>query len=171
MTLTLAQTSAAGAVCDALLVAVRPKNRRIEVVGKALTPALATRVTAALTAMGATGKSGEITKIGGLTGFKAPMIVAVGLGEPGAKGSPEATRRAYGNAIRALGGTKKIVIVADPDPVQLQATAMGARLAAYSFTAFKSKNDPKSAPPASIAGVIASFSNSAPQATPKTGAM
>ena len=150
MTLTLAQTSAASAVCDALLVAVRPKNRRIEVVGKALTPALATKVIAALTAMGATGKSGEITKIGGLTGFKAPLIVAVGLGEPGAKGSPEATRRAYGNAIRALGGTKKIAIVADPDPAQLQAAAMGARLAAYSFTAFKSKNDPKSVPPASI---------------------
>ncbi|GDX31472.1 putative cytosol aminopeptidase [Actinomycetes bacterium] len=150
MTLTLAQTPPKTTNCDALLVAVRPKGRTVEVASRGLTAALTKAVTDATGALGATGKSGEVTKIGGLSGFNAQMIVAVGLGDPKAQDDLEAIRRAYGNAIRALGGLKKVAILADPQPAHLQATAMGAQLAAYSFTAFKSKTDPKSAPPASI---------------------
>lgn len=119
--------------------AVRPKGRTVEVASRGLTAALTKAVTDATGALGATGKSGEVTKIGGLSGFNAQMIVAVGLGDPKAQDDLEAIRRAYGNAIRALGGLKKVAILADPQPAHLQATAMGAQLAAYSFTAFKSR--------------------------------
>jgi len=154
MTLTLAQTSPTSTACDAIVVAVRPNGRGLVVDGHGLTPAQAKKITDALAALGATGKSGEVTKVGGISGFKAPLVVAVGLGAVKDKVDLESIRRAGGNAIRALAGTKKVAIIADPEPELLQAMATGARLAAYAFTAFKSKQEPKSAPASSIVLIV-----------------
>lgn len=154
MTLTLAQTSPTSTACDAMVVAVRPNGRGLVVAGHGLTPTQAKKITDALTALGATGKSGEITKVGGVPGFKAPLVVALGLGALKDKVDLESIRRAGGNAIRALAGTKKVAIIADPEPELLQAMATGARLAAYAFTAFKSKQEPKSAPASSIVLIV-----------------
>ena len=154
MTLTLAQTSPTSTACDAMIVAVRPNGRGLVVAGHGLTPTQAKKITDALTALGATGKSGEITKVGGISGFKAPLVVSVGLGAVKDKVDLESIRRAGGNAIRALAGTKKVAIITDPEPALLQAMATGARLAAYAFTAFKSKQEPKSAPASSIVLIV-----------------
>ncbi|MSX64961.1 MAG: leucyl aminopeptidase, partial [Actinobacteria bacterium] len=85
MTLTLVQTSVTTTACDAIIVAVRPNGRGLVVAGHGLTPAQAKKITDALSALGATGESGEVTKVGGVSGFKAPLIVAMGLGEVKAK--------------------------------------------------------------------------------------
>ena len=154
MTLTLVQTSVTTTACDAIIVAVRPNGRGLVVAGHGLTPAQAKKITDALSALGATGESGEVTKVGGVSGFKAPLIVAMGLGEVKAKIDLEAIRRAVGNAVRSLSGTKKVAIIADPETELLQALATGARLAAYSFTDFKSKQEPKSAPASSIVLIV-----------------
>ncbi|MSO26945.1 MAG: leucyl aminopeptidase [Candidatus Nanopelagicales bacterium] len=154
MTITLSQTPPATIACNALLVAVMPKGRGVEIAGHGLSPAQAKKVTDALSALGATGKSGEITKLGGVAGFRAPVIVAVGLGEHKAEFDLEAIRRANGNAIRALSGSKKVAILAAPEPALLEAIATGARLAAYAFTKFKSKAAPNSTPPATIILIV-----------------
>jgi len=107
---------------------------------------------AALTALGATGKAEELTKIptgGQLT--TTPVIVAVGLGpEPGAAGSAaerqaylERLRRAAGAAARDLtasaSGRVKRVAVALPagEPDEAEAVALGGLLGGYAFRKYR----------------------------------
>jgi leucyl aminopeptidase len=109
-------------------------------------------LTAALTALGATGKAEELTKIptgGQLT--TTPVIVAVGLGpEPGAAGSAaerqaylERLRRASGAAVRDLtasaSGRAKRVAVALPagEPDEAEAVALGGLLGGYAFRKYR----------------------------------
>jgi leucyl aminopeptidase len=101
-----------------------------------------------LETLGASGAEGEVTKLPAPSGFKAPLVLAVGLGavpeKDGAFGA-EALRRAAGAAARALSGTKKAAFalpVTDADAVG--AVAEGALLGAYSFDAYKGNaKDPK----------------------------
>src|ERR1700722_8788574 len=120
---------------------------------------------AALTALGATGKAEEITKIptaglaggsgGGQHRLTTPVIVAVGLGpEPGAAGAGPAKRRAYlerlrraaGPATRDLtsgtpgnqGQTKRIAIALPAgEPDEAEAVALGALLGSYAFRKYR----------------------------------
>ena len=101
-----------------------------------------------LETLGASGAEGEVTKLPAPSGFKAPLVVAVGLGAvPEKDGSfgAEALRRAAGAAARALSGTKKaafVLPVEDADAVG--AVAEGALLGAYSFDAYKESAPSKS---------------------------
>jgi leucyl aminopeptidase len=101
-----------------------------------------------LETLGASGAEGEVTKLPAPSGFKAPLVLAVGLGAvPEKDGSfgAEGLRRAAGAAARALSGTKKAAFalpVGDADAVG--AVAEGALLGAYSFDAYKGNDkDPK----------------------------
>src|SRR5712691_9269616 len=106
---------------------------------------------AALTALGATGKAEEITKVPTGGQLAPPVIVAVGLGpEPEAAGADterqaylERLRRAAGAATRDLtGGTParaKRVAVALPagEPDEAEAVALGGLLGSYAFRKYR----------------------------------
>jgi leucyl aminopeptidase len=93
---------------------------------------------ALLTVAGATGKADEVVKLPTRGAITAPLLVAVGLGEPEADGSPsaEAVRRASGAAARALAGTASAVSTLGR--INLAAAAEGTLLGAYTFSAYRS---------------------------------
>ena len=142
MTLSLATTAPATTTADALLIALMADGSRLEIAAHGLPPAVQEAVADALVAVGAKGKSGEVTRIPSVKGVKAPVIIAVGLGSKGTLGDLEAVRRAVGNAVRSAAGMRKVAIVASAEEKMLEATAMGARLAAYDFNSFKGKGTP-----------------------------
>src|SRR5262249_13681306 len=79
---------------------------------ESITAAFDDRLSETLTLLGATGVTGEITKVATLGTVTAPLVVAVGLGPepPGAAPASEALRRAAGAAVRALAGSAKIAL-------------------------------------------------------------
>jgi len=141
MTLTLSAAAPATIATDALVIGMMPKSRGkgVELAAHGLTSAQSARVLAALTALGATGKPGEVLTLPGVTGIKATTIVGLGLGDLRTKFDAERLRRAVGTCVRALAGRKRIAIIASAEPSLLRPIAEGARLAAYDFSAFKSK--------------------------------
>lgn len=106
----------------------------------------------ALTALGATGKAGEVTRI--LSGGKlaAPLIAAVGIGrqENDADGAAaeqylEALRRGAGAAVRALASakvTKIALALPATDAASAEAVALGALLGGYYFGRYRSNGRP-----------------------------
>jgi leucyl aminopeptidase len=121
--------------------------------------ALGGSLAATASALGATGKQDEITRLATGGKLAAPVIVAVGLGAPdaanvagarttasadarSADGAPsaEALRRAAGAAVRALTASNAgSVAVALPaaDDAQAEAVALGALLGRYTFTKYR----------------------------------
>jgi leucyl aminopeptidase len=101
------------------------------------------RLTEALTALGATGKEGEVVKIATLGALPTPVVVAVGLGPVSERYEAEAVRRAAGAATRELGGRARVISLLglvngeEPDPGLLVAAGEGALLGAYRFTRYK----------------------------------
>ncbi|MBV9208030.1 MAG: leucyl aminopeptidase [Actinobacteria bacterium] len=108
-------------------------------------------VVAALTALGATGKPEEITKVP-TAALPVPVVVAVGLGQsPGpadAEGQAylERLRRAAGAVIRdltsgapAIPGRPRRIAIALPagQPDQAEAAALGALLGGYAFRKYR----------------------------------
>lgn len=94
---------------------------------------------AVLGTLGATGKADEIVKVPTMGRMSAGLVVAVGLGEPGADGelTPEQVRRASGAATRALAGTTRAATTLST--VDLGATVEGTVLGAYAFNGYKSE--------------------------------
>jgi leucyl aminopeptidase len=103
---------------------------------------------AALTALGATGKAEEITKIPTTGRLATPVVVAVGLGpEPAADAGPtdrqaylERLRRAAGAATRDLAsGRAKRIAIALPaaEPDEAEAVALGGLLGGYAFRKYR----------------------------------
>ncbi|MER7399310.1 leucyl aminopeptidase [Streptomyces sp. NPDC000151] len=161
--LTLSTSSAATLRADAVVVGLA-KGAKGPVVApgaEAVETAFDGKLADVLETLGASGAEGEVTKVPAAGGLKAPVVLAVGLGEAPAEGEGydnEALRRAAGAAARALTGAKKAAFalpVEDADAVA--AVAEGALLGAYSFTAYRNTNGDakkaadKSAPPAEIA--------------------
>ncbi|MBV9098716.1 MAG: leucyl aminopeptidase [Frankiaceae bacterium] len=108
------------------------------------------RLLPALTAVGATGKAGEVTKLATLGATTAPMLVAVGLGEQPAKGkrwNGETLRRAVGAAARQLDGSRRVATAlalangAD-SPADVTAVVEGALLGGYRFGRYRSTTKP-----------------------------
>ncbi|XVQ13597.1 leucyl aminopeptidase [Spirillospora sp. CA-255316] len=90
---------------------------------------------AALKALGATGKAGEVTKLPTLGAVPAGVIVAVGLG-----GAPSAEdlRRAAGAGLRALAGTRRVAVALPASSAEeVEAVALGALLGNYSFGTYR----------------------------------
>ncbi|MER7484791.1 leucyl aminopeptidase [Streptomyces sp. NPDC126497] len=98
-----------------------------------------------LETLGASGAEGEVTKLPAPAGFKAPLVVAVGLGarpEKDAGYGTEALRKAAGAAARTLAGTKKAAFALPlTDAADAGAVAEGVLLGAYSFDAYKANGE------------------------------
>ncbi|MFF8789643.1 leucyl aminopeptidase [Streptomyces sp. NPDC015125] len=166
--LTLSTSSAATVRADAVVVGVAKGAKGVVVTpgAEAVDKAFGGKLAAVLETLGASGAEGEVTKLPAADGLKAPVVLAVGLGEAPGKGDgydTEALRRAAGSAARALTGTKKAAFALPVEDAEAAAAVSeGALLGAYSFTAYRSngtgqnakggkKNDAKSAPLAEVA--------------------
>ncbi|MDT3398816.1 leucyl aminopeptidase [Streptomyces sp. B1866] len=137
--LTLSTSSPAAVRADAVVVGVTKgaKGPAVAPGAEAVDQAFGGKLAAVLDTLGATGSEGEVTKLPAASGLKAPVVLAVGLGDAPAKGErygAEALRRAAGVAARALSGSKKgafALPVQDADGAA--AVAEGALLGAYTF--------------------------------------
>jgi leucyl aminopeptidase len=104
-----------------------------------------------LSALGATGKAEEITRIASAGRLTAPLIVATGIGATGAgtAGGPsfdsEALRRAAGAAVRSLvtGQARRIALALPArDPAETEAVTLGALLGGYVFSRYRNGGKP-----------------------------
>jgi leucyl aminopeptidase len=148
--------------------------------------ALGGTLAATAAALGATGKQDEITKLPTGGKLTAPLIVAVGLGIPGAAsvagaaadgtdGVPgaEALRRSAGAALRALAPSKAAsVALALPagDAAQAEAVALGALLGRYTFTRYRAAEN-GSAPAVTLLSSAAGVEQAAARADVLAAAM
>ncbi|GGZ70108.1 leucyl aminopeptidase [Streptomyces echinoruber] len=145
--LTLSTAAAPGLRVDAIVVGVA-KGAEGPVVApgaEAVDQAYDGRLAAVLETLGATGAEGEVTKLPAPSGFKAPLVVAVGLGaqpEKDAGYDAEALRRAAGCAARALAGSQKAAFALPlADAADAGAVAEGVLLGAYTFDAYKDRGE------------------------------
>ncbi|WP_306336940.1 leucyl aminopeptidase [Streptomyces sp. KL118A] len=152
--LTLSTAAATGLRADAIVVGVAKgagsKGGLVVAPGaEAVDKAYDGKLASVLETLGASGGEGEVTKLPAPSGFKAPVVVAVGLGEVPEKDETygtDALRRAAGAAARALTGSKKAAFALPvEDAEDAGALAEGALLGAYSFDAYKGLADAKSA--------------------------
>ncbi|MFJ2604633.1 MULTISPECIES: leucyl aminopeptidase [unclassified Streptomyces] len=141
--LTLSTAAAPGLRADAIVVGVA-KGAKGPVVApgaEAVDKAYDGRLAGVLETLGASGAEGEVTKLPAPAGFKAPLVVAVGLGAEPEKGTgyaPEALRRAAGVAARTLAGVKKAAVALPvSEAADVAAIGEGLLLGAYSFDAYK----------------------------------
>ena len=141
--LTLSTAAAPGRRADAIVSGVGKGGKGPVVApgADAVDKAYDGRLAGVLETLGASGAEGEITKLPAPAGFKAPLVLAVGLGkepEDGEAYDAEALRRAAGVAARALHGAKKAAFALPlTDAADAGAIAEGALLGAYSFDAYK----------------------------------
>ncbi|MBT2383250.1 leucyl aminopeptidase [Streptomyces sp. ISL-11] len=158
--LTLSTSSAATLRADAIVVGVTkgPKGPVVASGAEAVDKAFDGKLATVLETLGATGGEGEATKLPAPSGLKAPVVLAVGLGDAPAKDEGfdhEALRRAAGTAARALTGTKKAGFALPTEDAEAAAAiAEGALLGAYSYDAARvngKKDAQKNAPLAEIA--------------------
>ncbi|MFE0175814.1 leucyl aminopeptidase [Streptomyces sp. NPDC059002] len=152
--LTLSTAAASGLRADAIVVGVAKgagsKGGLVVSSGaEAVDKAYDGKLASVLETLGATGAEGEVTKLPAPSGFKAPVVVAVGLGEVPKKDETygtDALRRAAGTVARALTGVKKAAFALPvEDAGDAGAIAEGALLGAYSFDAYKDQGDAKGA--------------------------
>ncbi|MFJ4618428.1 leucyl aminopeptidase [Streptomyces sp. NPDC088812] len=145
--LTLSTAAAPGLRADAIVIGVAkgtaPGSGDLVVApgAEAVDKAYDGRLAGVLETLGATGAEGEVTKLPAPAGFKAPLVLAVGLGgepEKDTSYDAEALRRAAGVAARTLTGTKKAAFALPlADGAGVGAVAEGVVLGAYSFDAYK----------------------------------
>jgi leucyl aminopeptidase len=133
-------TPATDVKADALVIGIAkgPKGLVLAPGSEAVATAFGKSLLPTLTALAATGKAEEITRLATLGALKTPVLVAVGLGEVGKSYPHERLRRAAGAAVRALAGTGSVAVALPAaDVVSLRAVAEGSLLGAYSFTTFR----------------------------------
>ncbi|MFI5526333.1 leucyl aminopeptidase [Streptomyces platensis] len=165
--LTLSTSSAATLRADAVVVGVAKGAKGVVVApgAEAVDKAFGGKLAAVLETLGASGAEGEVTKLPAADGLKAPVVLAVGLGDAPAKGDGfghEALRRAAGSAARALTGSKKAGFALPVEDAEAAAAVgEGALLGAYSYAPNRGngaangkggkKDDAKSAPLGEVA--------------------
>jgi leucyl aminopeptidase len=95
-----------------------------------------------LSSLGFRASVGEIAKIPSVGVVRSPLVLVVGLGEDPTPGS-DALRRAAGTAIRSIRNAATVAF-ALPTSVadDVQAVAEGALLGTYTFTPYKTGNEP-----------------------------
>ncbi|MFJ6687977.1 leucyl aminopeptidase [Streptomyces sp. NPDC091294] len=141
--LTLSTAAAPGLRADAIVIGVAKGAGGPSVApgAEAVDKAYDGRLAGVLETLGASGAEGEVTKLPAPAGFKAPVVVAVGLGaepEKDAGFDAEALRRAAGAAARALAGAKKAAFALPlTEAADAGVVAEGVLLGAYSFDAYK----------------------------------
>jgi leucyl aminopeptidase len=140
-TINLASTTPSALDVDAIVIGVVSTDSGIGLAPGAedVDRAYDGRLTEVLTAMGARGKAGEVTKLPTLGKLGAPVLVAVGLGDA-AKGSADAesVRRASGAAVRALAGSGRVALALPAESAdEIGAVASGALLGNYSYLKYR----------------------------------
>ncbi|ANB06036.1 aminopeptidase [Streptomyces ambofaciens] len=145
--LTLSTAAVPGLRADAIVIGVakgaasRSGGLVVAPGAEAVDKAYDGRLAGVLETLGASGAEGEVTKLPAPAGFKAPVVVAVGLGaepEKDAGFDAEALRRAAGVAARALAGAKKAAFALPlAEAADAGAVGEGVLLGAYLFDAYK----------------------------------
>ncbi|WP_149551368.1 leucyl aminopeptidase [Streptomyces marokkonensis] len=145
--LTLSTAAVPGLRADAIVIGVakgsaaKPAGPIVAPGAEAVDQAYDGKLAGVLETLGASGAEGEVTKLPAPAGFKAPLVVAVGLGAQPGKDSgydTEALRKAAGAAARALAGAKKAAFALPlTEAADAGAVAEGVVLGAYSFDAYK----------------------------------
>jgi leucyl aminopeptidase len=166
-TLTLTSSKPSGLRADAVVVGVQKSGDGLVVApgGEDVAKAFKGKLAETLTALGAKGDPGQVTKLPSLGAVKAPVVVAVGLGEASGRGrkhdpapDAEGLRRAAGAAVRALAGSASVALAlpsADADGVS--AVAEGALLGAYGYHRYRvASKDGHQAPVESLTLVTSS---------------
>ncbi|MFI5566353.1 leucyl aminopeptidase [Streptomyces sp. NPDC051740] len=159
--LTLSTAAVPGLRADAIVIGVakgsasKPGGPVVAPGAEAVDQAYDGGLSGVLETLGASGAEGEVTKLPAPAGFKAPLVVAVGLGARPEKDSgydTEALRKAAGVAARTLAGSKKAVFALPlTDAADAGAVAEGVLLGAYSFDAYKDNGKNGKAPLAEAA--------------------
>ena len=142
-TLRASQESPREAQADAVVIGVAqgPDGPLLAPGAEDVDAALGGTLTDTLSALGATGKAEEITRIASAGLLTAPLIVAAGIG--GTDGPPfdaEALRRAAGAAVRSLvaGKTRRVALALPArDAAETEAVALGALLGGYVFGRYR----------------------------------
>ena len=142
-TLRASQESPREAQADAVVIGVAqgPDGPVLAPGAEDVDAALGGTLTDTLSALGATGKAEEITRIASAGRLTAPLIVAAGIG--GTDGPPfdaEALRRAAGAAVRSLvaGKTRRVALALPArDAAETEAVALGALLGGYVFGRYR----------------------------------
>jgi leucyl aminopeptidase len=147
VTTTLGTTSSAprDVNADAIVIAVSqgPDGPVLAAGAQDVDAALEGSLIETLTALGATGKPEEVTRIVSAGRLAAPLVAAVGIGpdDPDA----ETLRRAAGAAVRSLASARiRTIALALPaaDAQSAEAVALGAMLGSYYFGRYRSNGHP-----------------------------
>ncbi|MCA2226788.1 leucyl aminopeptidase [Nonomuraea aurantiaca] len=134
---------------DALIVGFRsgPEGPRPATGAESLDAAFGGKLAATLTAVGFSGKPGELAKVPVFGAIAAPLLVAVGLGDSAkadATADAEALRRAAGAAVRSIAGTARAALLLPAESAdQAEAVALGALLGAYGFSRYRTNGEVK----------------------------
>ena len=143
-TISLSKSDAAGVKTDALVIGVVKLGGGVTLPAgtESLNAAYGGKLVEVLSSLGATGKSGEVTKVPGPKPGKSANLIAVGLGEaPDGELKTDDLRTAAGTGVRAAKSTQSVAfLLPTPDADCIRAIAEGALLGRYSFTAYKSEN-------------------------------
>ncbi|MGL4305400.1 MAG: leucyl aminopeptidase [Mycobacteriaceae bacterium] len=144
--LTLASTLPARkpAGTSALIVAMAPGTHGPVLIGAQdhLEPETVTEIEASLKTVGASGESGEITRVVAPSAVRIGSVLAIGCGQ---EPTAESIRCATGSAARALIGVDTAFTTLST--LHLESAAEGFYLGAYTFTGFRSsKSAPKKSP-------------------------
>ncbi|MHB1595636.1 MAG: leucyl aminopeptidase [Streptosporangiaceae bacterium] len=103
--------------------------------------ALGGGLAATLSALGATGRAEEVTRVAAAGQLAAPLVAAVGVGPlTGPQPDPEVLRRCVGAAVRALASDRvRTIAVAVPgaDAGAVTAAGLGALLGGYAFSRYR----------------------------------
>ncbi len=135
----------AGVEADALVIGVYQGEDGVVLAPGAepVDEAFGGRLAQILKALGATGAAEEVTRVPANGSLAAPVVVGLGLGSTGdgevvGVTGLEDLRRAAGSALRSLAGFGKVALVTPVAGAEVvEATALGAALAAYSYDGYK----------------------------------
>lgn len=120
---------------DALVVGAAKQDGSVVLLpGSGLGDEAAAALHEALVALGAEGGPDEVTRLTGVAGIDAPLVVVVGVAGRGPAPRTEQLRRAAGAAARALAGRGSAVFaLGQQDRQQTVAVAEGVALGAYTY--------------------------------------
>ncbi|GAA5161858.1 leucyl aminopeptidase [Ornithinimicrobium tianjinense] len=136
-TLRLSDDSAAQTAADALVLAVSKAADTLTLAdGHDLPEEAVAHLREALTALSVEAGAEEVTRLTGVPGVAAPLVLVVGMPQAGTASRVERLRRAAGVAARALTGRSSAVFaLGQASAEEAAAVAEGAALGAYAFTA------------------------------------
>jgi leucyl aminopeptidase len=149
-TITLSKSDAAGVKSDAVVIGVVKLGGGVTLPAgtESLNAAYGGKLVEVLSGLGATGKTGEVTKVPGPKPGKSATLIAVGLGAaPDGELKTEDLRAAAGTGVRAAKISQSVAFaLPTPDTECVRAVAEGALMGRYSFTAYKSSDGANDVP-------------------------